>query len=273
MADISNEEKRRIISKIMHSGSYKLDIELKDIYLTDFYNLFAKNIIPNETNDPIILRCIGLYYYYALTQDIQKSEEYFVKALENGCMTSAYDLAEIYRARLDIGYIPPEKIVYSTGNNYNKYIKYLKLSLNGPNPDACCELLKSKVDLPPDQHHNIIMIGVNNGCAECILKLVKILFKQNRFEESLYLCNASLIKINKLKNTYSYKGFSHIIYNFIGKNTVKLKLHKEYNRRTLIKNKNIRIKLAEIYSKDVGDIIMNYYTIKLKKELAEKHTK
>ncbi len=254
MNSISDSGKVAMVKIIVEGdGTYELAGEFDKSHIDDLYNLFTQKIIP-KSNETIILRYIGIFYN-TVVKDLEKCEEYFLKALENGCRCSAWNLARLYQSQLE-----KQVLSFHKGKNLNKYIKYMKLSLNADNVNACCALLDSRVDLPPEQIYNITIGYTKNICGSCMFKMAQLLFQQKHYEESLHFCNVWL-KNDANKNMCAYNSFVKAIYLLLGNVMVKLELHKKYDKKILRKNKNIRRKLEKVYSKDVGELIMRYYTI------------
>ncbi len=268
MAFISDDDKRDTINKLLEEhGSYKILGKIPKTHLDDVYNLFTREIIPDKSSDPTILAYIGMYYD-SIIRDSEKSKKYFTKAIKNGCIYSPWNLAMMYYVELEILNVAAGNM-YANGDARDKYIKYLKLSLNvGSKLKVCCTLLDIRLDLPLEQKYNIIITGSKNKCGFCTIKLAEIFFERKCYEESLYLCNILLQRKN-LRDV-NYVNVIGATYNLIGKNTEKLNLHIKNNKEILRKNKIIRSKLETVYLKDIGNIIMNYYAMNWDKKLNKK---
>ncbi len=264
MAYVSNpndEKLEKIKEDVKNRRKYDMHIKLEGSFYNDLYMMYTSEIIPN-TNDPIVLCHAGIFYDTVISVFL-KSEEYFIKALENGCKYSAWYLALLYSSDLTF-IMPPESKnkVFVQDENFNKYYKYLRLSLNAYNVDACCKLLNPRVNIPSKHVYNICMVGVKRSCEECMLKLVNLLFDRGQYDESLYLCNIFYKRDKKDRTNH----FIEEILFIIGENMLELNLYEGYCKKISRKNKNIRRKLENVYPNEVGNIIMNYYTVNWNKK-------
>ncbi len=269
MTSITNKQKLGAIKRFINDG-YGRPKKLTDLQIDKLYLLFTQNMIPDESNDPNILCYTGIYYD-AISRNFLKSEEYFEKALENDCYYSAWNLVILYHRILTINKYP------SGGKIYDKYYKYLKLSFCSFNVDACCSLYYHYMKNKSRNEIHVLMIGTLVKCRNCMFKLANILFKQQRYEESLYLCNFCLkiehkkkLKIqrnNKWTERERIKLILEIdssirdICYLLGENMLKLELHKKYVKLISEENNKFRRKLERTYTKDICNIIMNYYTV------------